>query len=123
MALLGGTVITLTGCGGGGGPAAPTAAPSPTGPANAQQDTTGRHGEVSANHGHAAVLTAAHFSSDGGVTLDIRGEADHTHTVQLTSVEVDLIEAGQQVSKSTSTTDAHFHTVTFSSADPMPDDY
>jgi len=53
------------------------------------------------------------LTAGNAIQLDIRGQADHPHTVDLTAAEVMSISARQPVSK-TSTNDAgHTHTVTF----------
>jgi hypothetical protein len=105
LALLSGVTVTVVGC----GSSSPTA-PTP-GPGN-------RTGAVTANHGHAAVITGAQISAGNAVVLDIRGSADHPHTVQITMAEVGQIAAGQRVSKTSSTeasptTAAHDHMVIF----------
>lgn len=104
LALLGGAVITITGCGGGG---SSPSAPSP--PASGGD----RAGAVSANHGHVAVITAAQLSAAGSLTLNIRGSATHPHTVELTAVEVAQVRDGQRVSKISTIGDSHNHNVTF----------
>lgn len=77
-----------------------------------------RSGSVSANHGHTATVLSVDLNAGNAVTLDIRGTADHPHTVTLTGAQVTQIRDGQRVS-TTSTTDAsaqfgtHLHTVTF----------
>lgn len=115
MALLGGAVITISGCGGsspsapsmsGGGGATPGGGGGTSGPGD-------RAGQVSANHGHSAVITSAQLSAGGALSLDIRGGADHPHTVQLTAEEVTAVANGQRVSKTSSSNDAHSHVVTF----------
>ena len=107
MALFAGVAITVTACGGDdydGGP---------TGPG-----VDGRAGAVSDNHGHVATVTSVEITAANAVTLQIRGSADHPHTVALSSTEVVQIGGGTRVSK-TSSTDAsaafgtHAHTVTF----------
>lgn len=127
VALFSGVAITISGCGGGAGasPAAPTApvagaTPPPASPDNSE---TGRRGLITGNHGHVAVLTSAEFDAAGGAMLDIQGQADHPHMLELTEAELDAIENGRTVSKSSTTGQGHTHTVTFESADPMPDDY
>jgi hypothetical protein len=77
LALLSGVTVTVVGCG--SSSSSPTA-PTP-GPGN-------RTGAVTANHGHAAVITGAQISAGNAVELDIRGSADHPHTVQITMAEV-----------------------------------
>lgn len=105
LVMLGGVTITISGCGGGGGG-------SPTQP-NPQPSSGDKIGNVSADHGHRAVITAAQLTAAGALTLDIRGQADHPHTVQLTAAEVASIAAGQRVGRASSEEDFHTHTVTF----------
>ena len=106
MALLSGVAITISGCGGGGGG-------SPTTPNNPPPANGDRIGNISADHGHRAVITAAELSAGNAITLQIRGDSNHPHTVQLTSAEVASIAAGRQVGKGSSEDDFHTHTVTF----------
>jgi hypothetical protein len=106
MALLGGVTITISSCSSGSGPGSP-AGPSGPPPAGSESAT------VSANHGHTAVLEAAQLAAGSAITLQIRGSADHPHTVALSGPEVMQIAAGGRVSKTSSTDDAHNHVVTF----------
>jgi hypothetical protein len=110
MAMLAGVTITVSGCGGGGGgtggggsPTQPTTDPS----------TGDKVGNISADHGHRAVITAAELAAGGALILQIRGTADHPHTVPLTADEVVAIRNGQRVGKGSSDEDFHTHTVTF----------
>jgi hypothetical protein len=104
LALLSGVVVTIAGCD----------SDSPTAP---DQDGN-RAGSVSANHGHQAVVSAAQINAADQVTLDIRGSADHPHTVVLSMADVVAIGNGQRRS-AVSTRDnsaafgQHDHTVTF----------
>lgn len=107
LAALSGVTITLSGCGGGGGGS--TAPTNPTPPLAAGD----KAGAVSANHGHTAVITAARLAAPDAVDLDIRGQADHPHSLTLTASEVSAIAANQRVSKESSSDAAHSHTVTF----------
>ena len=105
LALLSGVTVTIVGCGSDG-------YESPTTPSG------GRTGSVSANHGHAAIITSAQLSGGQAVTLDIRGSADHPHTVVLTMTEVGQVANGQRVTKTSSTESSlsepsHSHTVVF----------
>jgi hypothetical protein len=102
LTLLGGVAVTVVGCGDSGSPSAPSPAPG-----------GGRAGAVTANHGHVAVITDAQLSAGNAVTLNIRGNADHPHTVELTMGEVMQIAGGQRVSKTSSIDDLHNHTVIF----------
>jgi hypothetical protein len=103
LAMLAGVVITVTGCS--------EDSSSPTTPTGGSgTDVTGT---VSANHGHVATVRAVDITAAGAVSLDIRGQADHPHTVMLTATQVQQIGNRQQLT-ATSTTDAgHQHTVTF----------
>ena len=111
MALLAGVTITLSGCGS-DSPSGPSPNPTPT-PTPPPATSGDKVGVVSANHGHSAVVTGAQITAAGAVSLDIRGKADHTHTVELSANEVVQIGAGTQVAKLSTTTSSHDHTVTF----------
>jgi len=101
LALLSGVAITLSGCGG------EDAAAGPTPPA------ADRTAAISSNHGHAAVVTGAELIAGRDLILDIRGASNHPHTVSLTTSDLEAIAAGRQVVRSSSTDQAHGHTVTF----------
>jgi hypothetical protein len=118
LAVLSGVTITITGCGGGGyggtnsdpyGPSTP--APTPM--------VGDKLGAVSANHGHEAMITAARLTAGQAISLDIRGQADHTHNVELSAVEINAIAANQQVTKPSSSSSTggiygdHLHSVSF----------
>jgi hypothetical protein len=105
LAMLAGVTITLTGCGDDDSPTSPSPG-------------DGRTGNVSANHGHTAVITSAQLMAGGAVSLNIRGTATHPHTVELSAAEIDQIAGGQRLSKPSSTDDSpdagrHNHVVTF----------
>jgi C-terminal processing protease CtpA/Prc len=106
MALFAGVAITVTACGGDSS--------SPVAPGGSSDEA----GSVSANHGHTATVSSAQLTAGNSVTLDIRGSADHPHTVELTVAEVIQIRDQQRVSKNSSTDPSaafgtHLHTVTF----------
>jgi len=108
MAVLGGVTITISGCGGSG----PKSGGSPTGPTGTTDaDTTGA---ISTNHGHKATITSAQLAAGSALLLDIRGDADHPHMVELTAAEISRIRSQQTVSKDSSTMGEHMHVVTFS---------
>lgn len=114
LATLTGVVITLSGCGSGGysSPSSPSGASPATAAAGDQV------GAVSDNHGHLAVVTSVQLVAGNAVQLDIRGSADHTHTVTLSIAAIQAIRAGTAViTDSTSATD-HLHTVTFNANSP-----
>jgi len=109
LALLSGVTVTIVGCG--------SSDDSPTAPSGGGGSGS-RTGSVSANHGHNAVITSAQLTAGQGVTLDIRGTADHPHTVVLTMAEVGQVAGGQRVSKVSSSDPSasfglHGHTVIF----------
>jgi hypothetical protein len=97
--LFAGIAIQITGCG-------------------TEEDSGANNGSVSAsissvpNHGHKAVVTKAQLDAGGAVTLDIKGSADHTHSVELTADEMATLKKGGHVMKISSVT-VHTHTVMF----------
>lgn len=104
LAVLSGATITVaSACGDGGGS---PSAPDPGGSNDIM-------GTVSANHGHEATITGAQLSAGNSVTLNIRGGADHPHTVELGAGQVMQIAARQRVSVQSTTDVAHAHTVVF----------
>lgn len=102
LAMLAGVTITVTGCGG-----------STESPASPTPGASGVSGAISANHGHVATITGAQLMSGGGLSLNIQGSADHPHTVELSAEDMQRITARQQVTKTSSSDNAHTHTVTF----------
>jgi hypothetical protein len=112
LALLGGVTITISpGCGGGGGGSGDGGGRTPTGSSGAAADTIG---VVSNNHGHQVTITSAQLVAGDSLMLDIRGAADHPHTVQLSAADLVAIRSQQTVSRECSSTSAHTHMVTFS---------
>lgn len=106
-AMLAGVVITITeGCGGGG-------SSNPTSPSGGGGSAGDVNGSVSANHGHTATVTRVQLSEGGAVSLDIRGSADHSHTVGLSGAQVTQIASGGRVSVESTSEQAHTHTVIF----------
>mgnify|MGYP001109106158 CR=1 FL=1 len=109
-ALFVGMTVCITGCGGGSS-ASPAA---PTGGSGTPTASGGdRTAAVSANHGHVATVTSAALQAGGAVSLNIRGSADHDHTVNLTTTEVGQVAGGTRVTKTSSSDAGHVHTVTF----------
>jgi hypothetical protein len=100
LALLMGCVITISqGCGD----------DNPTSPT-----PTDISGVVSANHGHVATVTGAQITAGTDIAaLDIRGTADHPHTISITAADFQTLKNRQPISKTTTTDNFHFHTVTF----------
>jgi hypothetical protein len=71
-------------------------------------------GTISGNHGHAVTVTQAELLAGNAVTLILDGDFDdHSHSLQLTSLDVEDIANGLTVSVSSSSDEGHFHVVTF----------
>jgi hypothetical protein len=100
LALLGGATITVTGCGG-----------NPMGASGMGDGSV--NGAISANHGHAAAVTAAQLNAGGDLSLHIQAQADHDHVVALTRTQVVSIRGGGTVAIESTETKDHHHTVTF----------
>jgi hypothetical protein len=99
MAMLAGVTITLSGCGDDDDPNGPTPA--------------SETGDISANHGHTAVVTGAQLTGNATIVVDFQGAANHTHTLELTIAELTQIRNQTRLVKDTTVTNAHSHTVTF----------
>ena len=101
---LSGVSVTISGCGGGGSnPGGSTPPPAPG----------DKVGQISANHGHTAVITAAQLAAGGAVDLNIQGSSGHRHNVLLSGNEVVQVAGGTRVTKASSNDDGHTHDVTF----------
>jgi hypothetical protein len=113
MAALSGVAITISACGGGGSPSSPTPTPTPAPTPTPPVGATDKNAVIGSNHGHAGTITAAQLTAGGTLSLDIRGDATHPHTVELTGADMTSIAANQRVSKESSTDSGHSHSVTF----------
>jgi hypothetical protein len=120
LAALSGVVITISGCGGGGGGGMSYSNPtSSTPPDTTPPASSGdKVGSISNNHLHSAVITGAQLVAANAVQLDIRGQADHTHSVVLGADAIASIKGGATFSADSTATDTaafgnHLHTVTF----------
>jgi len=122
LAFLGGVTVTVSACGGGGGSGGDYQ--GPTGGTTPPPSTSGsKTGQISSNHGHQAVITAADLQAGGAVRLDIAYTAGHPHIVDLPAQAVQEIRDGKPVQKASTTTDAvgygaHIHMVTFNAEAP-----
>jgi hypothetical protein len=118
LAALSGVVITVSGCGGGGysSPSSPGMPPVGSGGGSPSDEV----GTISNNHGHVAVVTQAQIVAGNAVQLDIRGAADHTHSVTLTMAAIQAVQGGRPVVTDSTTTADHIHTVTFNSDSAEP---
>jgi len=122
LAFLAGVTVTVSGCGGGGGgggdygsPTAATTTPTTTPSGSSNGSKTG---QISGNHGHQAVITAAQLQAGGALRIDIASTAGHSHIVDLPAQAVQQIRDGQPVQKDSTTTQDHLHTVTFNPESP-----
>ena len=106
LAMLAGVAITVSGCGS-DSPSSPT---TNTGGGSGSGNVSG---DVSANHGHTATVTAAEITAGGTLSLNIMGSATHPHTVILSASQVQQIGARQRVAVTSTTEESHNHTVTF----------
>jgi hypothetical protein len=109
LALLGGAAVTLYGCGG-GGYSSPVSASAPGATVSGARDASGA---ISSNHGHVAVITAAQLTAGNGLRLDIRGQAEHNHSVELTAAQVAQVRGGSRVSLDSTDGQGHRHAVVF----------
>ncbi len=123
-ALFLGMIVTVTACkSAGSGNAGMSPSPSPSTTSPPAGDVAG---VISSNHGHIASVTHVELVDGGAVSMNIRGTADHDHTVDLTSDQVHQVAAGTKVSVLSTvgttqqsdgyggyTTYTHTHTVTF----------
>jgi hypothetical protein len=99
LAMLAGVAITITGC-----EDEPSSGPS-----------GGETGVVSSSAGHThggAFITDAQFAAGAAIVLTLTGSG-HTHTASLTQAEVVQIAGGTRVVTTSTTDEAHNHTVTF----------
>lgn len=111
VAILSAATITIVDCGGGDSSPSPAPTPPPGGGGGGGGNDVA--GAISGNHGHTAVVTAAQITAANSVTLDIRGTADHPHSLGLSAAEVGMVGSRQTVAKTSSSDDGHSHTVTF----------
>jgi hypothetical protein len=107
LAILAGCVIAITETGCGGGYSDPGPSPMPVG------DVTGT---ISANHGHSATISSAQITAGNAITLDIRSQADHPHTVAVSQANLATLNGRQSVTITSSTDASHSHSVTFTPA-------
>lgn len=113
LAILSGVAITISGCGESDSPTAPSPSPTPNPSAPTPNPFRDVRGTIAANHGHSAVIVSAALAAGNTLILNIRGAADHPHTVELTAQDLTRIQERQRVRKASSTDQSHNHTVTF----------
>jgi hypothetical protein len=123
LAFLAGVTVSVSACGGGGGGGGGDDYGSPTGGTAPPAPSGSKTGQISSNHGHQAVITAAELQAGGALRIDIAYIAGHSHMVDLPAPAVQEIKDGKPVQKDSTTTDAsgvgsHMHRVTFNAEAP-----
>jgi hypothetical protein len=117
-------LLLMPGCGGGGSDAGMSladsaaalgATPSST-PSSTPSITPGAGcGSIfDFNHGHVLTVLRSDLDSTTAVSYDIRGSADHTHTVTLTAAQLATLKSGVSVTVTSTTTAYHEHVITVS---------
>ncbi len=101
LAILAGCVITVT-----------TACDDDNGPTDPSQ-TADVTGAISENHGHTATITQSQIAAGNAIDLQIRGTADHPHTVSISQANLQTLANRQAVSVISTLDFSHTHTVTF----------
>ncbi|MEO7424174.1 MAG: hypothetical protein ABI036_03240 [Fibrobacteria bacterium] len=98
-ALFAGVVIQITGC----------SKDSGTGSDGGAGDAVG---SIDDNHPapHSAVVTKVQIDAGGGVTLDIQGAANHSHTLSLSTTDMATLKAKGHVMLTSSEGGASPHT-------------
>lgn len=104
-----GWLLFLTGCGGSDDAAPAPAAPAPPAVAPA---LTCRATQITNNHGHDLSIPAADLNSAVSKTYDILGAGGHSHQVIFSAAQLAQLKAGQAVTVSSTTNQAHSHDVT-----------
>jgi hypothetical protein len=79
--------------------------------AGAACDAHAPAGTIASNHGHVLTVTAAEVKAGAETTYHIMGTSAHDHTVVITAAMFAMLDAGQQVS-TTSTSNGHSHGIT-----------
>lgn len=77
---------------------------------------------ISANHGHALVVSAADVAAHVTKTYSIKGTSGHDHLVTITAAQFTQLGAGQAVTVASTNVAGHTHTVTVtcSVTTPLP---
>ena len=86
---------------------------SPTSPSSTSPTSQGATASISNNHGHVAALSGAQVSAGLAIQMDIRGSADHGHTLDLTNDDVVRLQSRQRVERDAGANNGHTHRITF----------
>ena len=66
---------------------------------------------IGGNHGHSMSVTAAEVSAGVAKTYDIRGSADHTHSVTISAGAFAMLATNQSAMTISTTVDNHSHNI------------
>jgi hypothetical protein len=100
--------LILSGCDGGG-----SSSSDQTNSPAASSSHVNKAGDISSNHGHTVILTAAQQDAGVAVTLELTPGNGHTHTVDFTAAQVQTIAGGGHASAESTVVGGHSHTVSF----------
>lgn len=82
---------------------------SPTGPSG----SGGAVGEIQNNHGHTAIVTAQQLADGRQITLDMRGSADHSHSLEISDDNMRRLQRRERVEVDSTLQNGHRHRVNF----------
>jgi hypothetical protein len=71
---------------------------------------------ISGNHGHVLVVSKEDVAAGAQKTYDIRGAADHSHQVTLTSADMAALGENMQAHEASTVALSHSHAITVSCA-------
>jgi hypothetical protein len=72
----------------------------------------GTSSSISSNHGHTLTVSKADVLAGSEKTYNIKGTSNHPHTVTITSSQFSSLQSNQSITVTSSSDDAHTHSVT-----------
>jgi hypothetical protein len=112
-------VAMVVGCGnssnnGGGEPDAgtPSGGGGPDAARAASCAMNGTTSLIGANHGHVLMVSKADVAAGAAKTYDIRGAADHPHSVTVTAAMFTTLQASTAITAVSTTNSSHDHPIT-----------
>lgn len=75
---------------------------------------SGASTSIGANHGHTMAVAAADVTAGVAKTYDIRGSADHTHSVTVSAGAFTMLASNQTAMTISTTVDNHSHSIMIS---------
>lgn len=72
----------------------------------------GTNSSISSNHGHTLIVSKADVLAGSDKTYNIQGTSNHPHTVTITSSQFSTLQSNQSITVTSSSDDAHTHSVT-----------